>query len=139
MAEEIFIKIQENGGDVENDMLRKLSDNKALFLKQLGLKTKASIDIGDWNMDTGPANVSVAHGLSTTEWKTVRDISVMIRNDADTSHHTVTVAVGSKLKHKIDNTNFTLYYDDNQVEFNNSNFGSTSYNRGWITFFYTPD
>ena len=33
--------------------------------------TAKTLDIGDWDMDT-TVNVNVAHGLSATEWKTIR-------------------------------------------------------------------
>lgn len=47
---------------------------------------KKTIEIGDWNMNVSAAGSgfkTLPHGLSSTEWKTIRNISVLIRNNLD--------------------------------------------------------
>jgi len=99
------------------------------------------IEIGDWDMDT-TASVNVSHVLSLTEWKTIRQIDVIIRNDGDTGYYPLRKGydgvTGNGFVNVIGSTNITL----NRVtggDFDNVNFDSTSYNRGWITFWYKPD
>ena len=99
------------------------------------------INIGDWDMDA-TASVNVAHGLSATEWKTIRQVDIIIRNDADTGYYPLRKGydgvTGNGFVNVIGSTNITL----NRVasgDFDNTNFDSTSYNRGWVTFWYKPD
>lgn len=100
------------------------------------------IEIGDWNMNysaAGSDTVSVAHGLSATEWKTARDFGAIIRNDLDTEYSDFTskdTAANGQMNFYIESTNFVLYHRPN---FNTTNYDATSYNRGWITFMYQPD
>lgn len=98
-------------------------------------RTFVEIEIGDWNMDSTPTLV-IPHGLSGTEYKTVRQISASIRNDADTIVYTLPYDNGSPTN--ITSTTFVLF---NIVGgfFDSTSFDSTSYNRGFITFWYTPD
>lgn len=106
----------------------------------LNSKVFIEINIGDWDMDTD-GTVSVVHSLSATEWKTVRDINVMIRNDADVQYFVIDnkLAGGSETPYRyVDSTNFVLFRDSGGG-FDNVNFDSTSYNRGFISFWYTPD
>lgn len=102
------------------------------------------LEIGDWNMDTTSAT-TVSHGLSATEWKTVRNISLMVRNDLDTEYYTVDASAPTTgggfvnvLLDKLDSTNFNLYRLD-FGSFDSGNFSATTYNRGWINFTYKPD
>ncbi len=95
------------------------------------------IDIGDWDMDAD-ITVAVAHGLSATEWKTVRSLIAVVRNDADTLYfllYTQAVAAGVAY---IDVTNVNLFRDAGG-EFDGTDFDATTYNRGWIFLTYTPD
>ena len=91
------------------------------------------IQIGDWDMDFG-VNVNVNHGLSSTEWKTVRGISVTIRDDADTTYWDF--FYGGFIN--TTSTQFQLTLKTSSV-FDDPSFNSTSYNRGFITFWYSPD
>jgi len=105
-----------------------------------GVKT---IEIGDWNMDADAGKV-VPHGLSATEWKTIRNINVVIRDDAESAHVPL-----NGLNDDSDGLMMggITYYDSVEIElkryttgrFDSASFDSTSYNRGWITFTYTPD
>lgn len=103
----------------------------------LFLRTKV-MDIGDWNMDT-TGSVSIAHGLS---FQKVRSISVLIRNDLDTEYYDLSAnhepgnSGGPFPLIHANNTNIVLermpggFFDD-------TNYDSTTYNRGWITIIYT--
>jgi hypothetical protein len=98
------------------------------------------LEIGDWNMDT-TTGVNVAHSLSATEWKTVRNINVMVRDDADTGHFNINGGTGSgdgTATPSIGSTNVSMARETGGF-FDSVNFDSTSYNRGWITFWYTAD
>ena len=99
------------------------------------------IEIGDWDMDTLDS-VTVSHLLSATEWKTIRDVSCMIRDDLDIdlgtliSSNTSGVTNGSILG--VDSTTILL----NRViggGYDNTSYTTTTFNRGFITFWYSPD
>lgn len=97
------------------------------------------IDIGDWNMDTAQT-ASVNHGI--TDWKKIRDINAIIRNDADDTYYnlgTVVVASGnaSGAVSYVSSTIVRLNRTDSPGIFDGVNFDSTSYNRGWIIITYT--
>jgi len=105
-----------------------------------GVKT---IEIGDWNMDADAGKV-VPHGLSATEWKTIRKIDVTIRNDADLLYaplDTIDQPTNGLISGGV------YYWDDTNIEltrttgsgYDDPSCSATSYNRGWITFTYTPD
>ncbi len=102
---------------------------------------KKVIDTGDWDMDA-TASLNVAHGLSATEWKTVRVVSAIVRNDADNSYVPVEYATGAGVANgaisQIDATNVILGRTTGG-NFDSTSFDSTSYNRGWVTLEYTPD
>jgi hypothetical protein len=83
------------------------------------------LDIGDWNMDT-TANLNVAHGLGG-DWQKIRNICIVIRNDANTTHYDL---MDSGVQYW-DSTNITMERNAAGT-FDNANFDSTSYNRGFI-------
>ena len=91
------------------------------------------LEIGDWDMDVA-GNISISHGLSATEWVTIRNVEVSIRNDANTILQSLInsglVAVG--------NVGFSLQRDASGV-FDSAAYANTSYNRGFIAFTYIPD
>lgn len=97
------------------------------------------IDIGDWDMNA-TTTVTVAHGIGAA-FANIRQIRVVIRNDADTtiffdSDSSTSGGSASDLNMFVDTTNVTL----NRVVgsgFDNTLFDSTSYNRGFITIWYT--
>lgn len=101
------------------------------------LKTKV-IDIGDWDMDFA-LSVDVAHGLTLAK---IRSITGIIRTDADDFYlpittgqplGTATVACAAVA----DATNIQLQREPGGM-FDNANYDSTSFNRGWITITYIP-
>lgn len=104
---------------------------------------KKTINTGDWNMDT-TTTVTVAHGLSATEWKTIRSISTIIRDDADTTYYDLAMLqsitngtmAGGNSYHDATNIELARFTTGN---FDATGFDSTAYNRGWITFEYTKD
>ena len=102
------------------------------------LKTKV-IEIGDWNMDS-TAFIDIAHGVS--DYTKIRNISVMIIEDApgtniysfgDSLAFVATIAVTQYVR--CNATNITLFRDLDGL-FDDTDFDSTSYNRGWITIQY---
>lgn len=98
--------------------------------------TTTTINIGDWNMDTID-DINIAHGLSATEWKTIRTINVIIRNDLDNNYY----SLGDSAEGEISGFGATTVDLARTAAgfFDSVNFDSTSYNRGWITITYTKD
>jgi len=103
-----------------------------------------TIDIGDWNMDT-TASVSINHGLSATEWKTIIDLTGWVRNDADTVYYVIGQPVNGALVGICDSSfqgnnssTITIVRLTGGV-FDTAAFDATSYNRGRIRFQYIPD
>lgn len=111
-------------------------------------QAKIELSITNWNMyvtggGSGSASYSLAHGLSATEWKTIREIKLIVRNDADTAYYDSTFAFTSSQNilgvTSFDSTNINLAIR------NASGFDSTDFNsvagfvRGWVTLSYTPD
>lgn len=134
--------------DVENAVLSFFNSTNTITLDKGGIgfgtgvtRTYREIEIGDWNMDS-IANVNIPHGLSSTEWKTVRGIEVLIRDDADSQYTPLIQGDNSAAfvdgGYNVNSSFFTLYRT--AVSFYDSkDFDSTSFNRGFITFWYTPD
>ena len=105
--------------------------------------TTKRLEIGDWDM-TATTQVNVAHCLSATEWKTMLESNVLIRNDSDTVYSPLKSLFGPSSGlinggvSVIDSTNITLgRYTTGG--FDDGAFTSTSYNRGWVTFDYIKD
>ena len=93
------------------------------------------LELGDWDMDAN-SNLNLAHGLSATEWKTIRNLSVTIRDDVDSAVFDFSSYPSNTILANV--TNLIMARLGGGV-FDNTGFDSTSYNRGWITFNYTPD
>jgi len=104
--------------------------------------TYKEIEIGDWTMDDTKTK-NVAHGLNSNEWPTIRDVQVIIRDDVPVALYdfkssqlgsiTDTEVIDQGIT--INSTNFVLTRQDDG-EFDETQFNSSSYNRGWITFKY---
>ena len=99
-----------------------------------GLRVKV-VDIGDWNMDS-TANVSVALGVT---YGNIRSASVVIRSDSggnafnlDTPSSTYEGGYFNLQS----NGNINIYRISAGY-FDGTSYDSTSYNRGWITIWYT--
>ncbi len=105
--------------------------------------TTKRLEIGDWDM-TASTQVTVAHGLSATEWKTILRSDALIRNDSDTVYVPLNgiEAPSTGLPNggvaAYDSTNITLSRYTTG-DFDTNDFNSTSYNRGWVTFDYIGD
>jgi hypothetical protein len=95
----------------------------------LGDLLSKTVSIGDWNMDS-TITVDIAHGLS--DFKKVRSISVIVRNDDDDEYWDL---LASGQISFADATNVRLTRTTAGT-FDSVDFDSTSYNRGWITIHY---
>lgn len=104
--------------------------------KPSGGRAFVEANIGDWNMDITDS-VNYAHGLSATEWKTIRNLSCIIRNDAD-SIYTIQ-NYKAELDIYVNSTNIVVRRVKNGFFDANTDYDSTSYNRGFIIFEYTQD
>ena len=104
------------------------------------IKTKI-INIGTWDMDT-TANVSVAHGVTLSK---IREVSVLIRNNADTERHplggtcyssSATFTQGGSFY--VTSTNIVMARITATSQFDNTNYDTMGDdgNRGWITITY---
>lgn len=94
---------------------------------------KVIIEIGDWNIyvtggGTGSATKSVPHGLSANVFKKIREMSVVVRNDADTDYYPIATVATIR----VDNTHVHLASILDFAGFQNEG----GYNRGWITIMY---
>ena len=86
-------------------------------------------------MDTTNTS-NLTHTLSATEWKTVRNMSVIIRDDLDSAIFEFISYPSNTILGNVSNFAITRLATG---FFDTTDFDSTSYNRGWLTFNYTPD
>lgn len=104
--------------------------NLNVFSKEeQGLLLTKVIEIGDWNMDTVPF-ISVVHGI--VDFTKIREVSVMIRNDANSVYYPLNFSDGEAV---IINTLITMSRLIGGA-FDLAGFSATAYNRGWITIKY---
>ena len=108
--------------------------------------SKTTISIGVWDMNADSSK-AVAHGLSSVEWKTIREISTIIRNDVESYYHdlervTVATGVSGGSVDTFDATNIVLVRHTGGT-FDGVLFDDTSAlaedTRGWVTFEYIAD
>jgi len=95
------------------------------------------VDIGDWNMDSTTSH-NVAHGLTLS---TIRMVTATIISDDGNTLNFVTYNKGSANITDvgitlIDSTNVSLERNLGGA-YDNTNYDSTSYNRGHVTIWYT--
>ena len=88
------------------------------------------LSIGGWDLHTGASTRSVSHGLSATEWKTVRGMGATIINDADDDYQPLT----SFGLISLNSTSFDILIGSSTAAYNDA-----SVNRGFISFSYVPD
>ena len=109
--------------------------------------TKLTLEIGDWDMNTD-FEVDVAHGLSATEWLTIRSVDVIIQNDSDavprfmrplTGLHNPSLANERGGVSWITDTNIRLHRAIGVTPFDDASHDLTPFNRGWITLEYIAD
>jgi hypothetical protein len=109
--------------------------------KAVVLNTKI-IEIGNWNMDS-IAVVDIPIGI---DFKRIRNVSVLIRNDADDNYFDfVSAQAGAHATAPLIRLGVVSTFDIVELErnaggfFDSGNFDSDPpYNRGWITIQYTP-
>ena len=102
---------------------------------QVGGVIPKIIEIGDWNMSLAQA-VAIIHGIT---FRKIRSIDVIIRNDDDdlyTPLFSVNVNEANGCS-GINSTHITIQRE-NGGYYATADYNSTSYNRGWITIWYTP-
>jgi len=98
------------------------------------------LDIGDWNMNrtaAGSITVNVNHDIGTAERIVKWD--ALIRNDADTLYFNVnSIAATGENKAALQSVTDTQIQMEVMAGFgfDNTNFDSTAYNRGWVTLVY---
>lgn len=106
---------------------------------------RKTVEIVDWDM-LNTSGTNVLHGLSATEWKTIRSLECIIRDDTDTFYWTLGngyMGAGSGLSSasidRIDSTVVKLGRLSSG-EFDNTGYDSLGgYVRGWLNFEYLPD
>ncbi len=115
-----------------------VSSGAAIWQKTSSIYLEKEIEIGDWNMDAN-ATVSFAHGLTLANIRGV--VSCLIRDDTHSAvwdfPESEPSAVSGRSSVDIDATNINLSRTDSNP-FDNADFDSTSYNRGWVIIKYTP-
>lgn len=107
------------------------SDTYSVIKSSNSFISDTTLQMGIWNMDSNNTK-SVAHGLSSTEWKTIKNIKVVIENDDVTQIHGFTQGV------YVTSSNIVLTRATGGT-YDNTSFNDSSKNRGVITFQYTPD
>lgn len=112
--------------------------HKFLFDKGRNTIREFTLEIGDWNMDT-TENLSIAHGLGNA-YKNIRGAYGSLRDDTDTKYFIIPCGVAAPQvqfwgntgsSYGIDSTNITLNRAANG-DFDDAQFDSTSFNRGWV-------
>ena len=88
------------------------------------------LEIGSWDWSASFSE-SVNHGLSVTEWKTIRNVDYTIINDADDDYQPMT-AFGLT---SLNATSFDLLVGSS----GGTDYDDSAVNRGFITFTYIPD
>ena len=101
---------------------------KELFISD---KTEVSTTLGSWDMDTN-ASLTKVHGLSATEWLTVRDVSVMIYSDSISESHSLL----NDGEIQLNSSRFTLRRG---TSFDTTSYDDAGINRGTLTYTYTKD
>lgn len=94
------------------------------------------LEIGSWDMNN-PANgtIFISHGLSATEWKTVRQVEAEVIDDGENA---ITNLNNSGMINGTNSATIILVRIPNG-NFQNVNYDDATMNRGWVTFWYTPD
>lgn len=87
------------------------------------------IEIGDWNMDS-TANLAVTHNITT--WKGIRNISIVIRDDNDTTYYSSNGDGNNEIGVSSFTSTVVNLARKNTGTYDNTSFDSTSYNRGWL-------
>lgn len=121
-------------GSATGNTIKKVASVEEAGGAELKLKM---VDIGDWNMDAD-ATKSVAHGLTLAN---IRYVSGVVRRD-DLDHiHDIpdfNVATGRIELYVVEIGATNVDLERNSAsEYNSADYDSTSFNRGWISIWYT--
>jgi hypothetical protein len=93
-------------------------------------RVSQELEIGSWDWSASFSK-SVNHGLSVTEWKTIRNIDYTIINDTDDDYQPIA---------RFGYTNLNATSFDFLVGFSGgTDYDDPAVNRGFITFTYLPD
>ena len=95
-----------------------------------------TIEIGNWDMffNGGPGTQDKVVLHSITDWKKIKSISVIIRNDVDGAYYDFSISNGGNVV-AISSGQFDLSQQLTGSIFDSSNFNTaTTFNRGWITY-----
>jgi len=94
------------------------------------------IEIGSWNMnDPGSGTIFISHGLSATEWKTIRQVEAEIIDDGENA---LTNINNSGMINGSNSATIILVRIPSG-NFQNVNYDDATINRGFVTFWYKPD
>ena len=99
------------------------------------------IPLGNWSM-SATSSININHGLSATEWKTVRGMSCTIIDDASTFLSDSLWQVGvtyDRPSLQLTSVLFAIQVSTGGGYQSNGTFNATPFNRGWLNFWYTPD
>ena len=94
------------------------------------------LPIGDWNMAENEMK-SVPHKFTLSE---IFSVSAMVRNDTDSKRYQAMGVDGGLIQleiESIDETNINLKRKNGGV-FDNEDFDSVAYNRGWVSINFSP-
>lgn len=93
-----------------------------------------TVDIGDWDMNTDEYCYVTLTSI-VSDFKKIRNISVLVRNDADNRYYLLDRDASGGVSYLYDNTGNTVasLFRVTAEFFDSTDFDSTSYNRGWIT------
>jgi hypothetical protein len=106
--------------------------------------SKKRLDIGVWDMDAS-ATVNVAHGLSGTEWQSIRRVQATIRNDGDLVYQNLESGTSTFTPDPMgmitnrDSTNIVLVRVTGGVFDSAAHSTAPGGNRGWVDFEYIAD
>lgn len=125
------------GQDTMQDVFDKTNEvidavNEITFDATLGTKI---VNIGDWNMDAN-TSVMVTHGVA--DYKKIRGIQIIIRNDADSAYFHFPYANSASEEGGVSSISSTLITINRETggAFDDPTFSTTSYNRGFVTITY---
>lgn len=106
-----------------------------LSAQQVGGLNVKVVDIGDWNMDS-TGNVFVTHGIA--DFTKIRSFTAIVRSDDNAQYFDLVGGSGASHTGAIAVTSSTFRLDRTAgAAFDSTSFDSTSFNRGWVTVFYT--
>ena len=129
-----FILVDSDGESISDITTTGAISGNSIETDGTALRTKV-IEIGDWNMDT-TSSVIIPHGIDYTA---IRAINVIIRRDDARVYGFASYqnAASDLLLQEIvvTSTNVALVRDANG-DFDNANYTSTPFNRGFITITY---